>query len=292
MSDPLKSCRHIFTGGHQCGSPALRGEELCFYHAASRRPQHHQTIDSRTQIALPEPNDLHAVQRGLAELLRLTAANRITLQQSSALRRLLADASRNLARIDRQTAALAKTDPDRAPVHDYTNHPTLGTIAPEAQPLILSEAKDPETGETPTSLPPQTADPLPPLPTPVLPFTLAPEVENLRSQAAVAQAEFNFAKAYQTLADEVHTSIRRRHKLAQAGHEEALARLDRKLAEDLEVRSYLEQYQDFEELFPDTPRAGLQPTPPTRPTHDADGNPHSYWTEALKNQPALEPALP
>ena len=24
-------CRHIFTDGHRCGSPCLRGEELCYY---------------------------------------------------------------------------------------------------------------------------------------------------------------------------------------------------------------------------------------------------------------------
>ncbi len=31
-------CRHLFTDGHQCGSPALRGEELCYFHHTARRP--------------------------------------------------------------------------------------------------------------------------------------------------------------------------------------------------------------------------------------------------------------
>ena len=31
-------CRHIFTDGHRCGSPALRNQHFCYYHHATRRP--------------------------------------------------------------------------------------------------------------------------------------------------------------------------------------------------------------------------------------------------------------
>src|ERR1700679_838761 len=30
-------CRHVFTDGHRCGSPSLRGKDLCYYHVRSRR---------------------------------------------------------------------------------------------------------------------------------------------------------------------------------------------------------------------------------------------------------------
>ena len=35
-------CRHIFTGGHRCGSSALRGEDFCYYHHTTRRPSDHK----------------------------------------------------------------------------------------------------------------------------------------------------------------------------------------------------------------------------------------------------------
>src|ERR1035441_5385605 len=39
-TDPRRRylCRHMFTDGHRCGSPALRQRDFCFYHHANRRP--------------------------------------------------------------------------------------------------------------------------------------------------------------------------------------------------------------------------------------------------------------
>ena len=37
-------CRHIFTDGHRCGSPCLRGEEFCFYHPVSASGGHSRPV--------------------------------------------------------------------------------------------------------------------------------------------------------------------------------------------------------------------------------------------------------
>jgi len=34
----LTLCRHFHASGRRCGSPALRGEQFCYYHHPNRRP--------------------------------------------------------------------------------------------------------------------------------------------------------------------------------------------------------------------------------------------------------------
>src|ERR1017187_8418857 len=38
MSASHPSCHHLHSTGNRCGSPALRGEQFCFYHHPTRRP--------------------------------------------------------------------------------------------------------------------------------------------------------------------------------------------------------------------------------------------------------------
>src|ERR1700716_2358259 len=50
-------CRHIFTDGHRCGSPCLRGEDLCYYHHTTRKPvaDPQQRRVRRSAFELPSP---------------------------------------------------------------------------------------------------------------------------------------------------------------------------------------------------------------------------------------------
>ncbi len=250
----VRPCRHLFTDGHQCGSPALRGEELCFYHHSTRRPLKTEALHGeRTRAVLPEPLDLHAVQRGLAELLRLTAAELIDLRVAAALHRQLASASQNLARIERSEArADARAEAlhlDRAPVTGYINHPTLGTIAPAPEPAAVqtqtvqnedfetsqenvAEAgcPTPEQAGCPTfatvssslrwdsteATKPQAATLQAPLPDPIARFTLPPEPEFLQSKARHDAAYKAWADAYNTLAQGIHDRAEARAKLHDA----------------------------------------------------------------------------
>jgi len=168
-------CRHIFTDGHQCGSPALRGEKLCFYHHASRRPAQHETIHGLTFVVLPAPEDLHAIQRGLCEVLRLCASNAIDDKHASVLIRGLSIASANLARIARQQKnAPAITEL----VQDFIHDPVLGTLATGPEP-------EPAAAALPDNAPILT-------PKPVIQYIRTPE------QEAVSNA--NWAKAEAELA--------------------------------------------------------------------------------------------
>ncbi len=230
----VRPCRHLFTDGRQCGSPALRGEELCFYHHSTRRPLKTQALHGdRTRAVLPEPLDLHAIQRGLAELLRLTAAELIPLPLAAQLHRQLASASQNLARIERSEArAEARAEAlglDRSPVTDYTNHRTLGTIAPEApqpaepQTQVQTARTQPKQNED-FETSPQTSsdirelktDNSTPLPDPVARFTLPPEPEYPESKAQHDAAYKAYADAYNTLAQGIHNRAQARAQLHNA----------------------------------------------------------------------------
>ncbi len=176
-------CRHIFTDGHQCGSPALHGEPLCYYHHAARRPDQLRTIAGDAQLAFPEPIDLHAIQRGLAQLLRLTAAGHIEDKHSRTLLRILATASANLARIDRQNAAALKADPHRAPVQDYALDPPRGTLAPAPR------------GDRDQPIHPEPR-PQGPLPDPVTQLHLRPNLEIVRDPVLQELDQLRAEKLY------------------------------------------------------------------------------------------------
>ena len=50
-------CRHIFTAGHRCGSPALRHEHFCFYHHTTRKPAPKNRPLAPFEFELPIPED-------------------------------------------------------------------------------------------------------------------------------------------------------------------------------------------------------------------------------------------
>jgi len=169
-------CRHIFTEGRQCGSPALRGEKLCFYHHASRRPATHETIHGLTFVVLPAPEDLHAIQRGLCEVLRLCASNAIDDKHASTLIRGLSIASANLARIARQQK--------NAPAHvelvqDFVHDPLLGTLALPLNHIVTPNEPIPDQAPILT-------------PKPVIQYIRTPDQEAI-SNALWAKAEAELA---------------------------------------------------------------------------------------------------
>ncbi len=163
-------CRHLFTDGHQCGSCALRGEKLCFYHTTARRPTPHRSEDGLVKLSFPEPEDLHAVQRALGEVLRLLGERELDARDAGPILRTLAIASTNLARMDRQNSRrqahhLAHPEVAMAlePVHDVVQDPILGLIAlappEEHQSEAAPEAETASLAELLLAAPPQTVTP-------------------------------------------------------------------------------------------------------------------------------------
>src|SRR5580698_1962305 len=123
MTEPKRyQCRHIFTGGHRCGSPCLRGEDFCYYHHTNRRP----VQDPRTR------EDRSAIQLAIGQILLRIAHNQIDSKRAGLLLYGLQIASTNLPR----QAAKSTRDPrEEAPqsIEEITTHPEQGLLAPPAE---------------------------------------------------------------------------------------------------------------------------------------------------------------
>jgi len=122
-------CRHIFTDGHRCGSPCLRGEDLCYYHRTTRRPATNpRTRRSRcATFEIPLPEDRSAIQHTIGQVLQRIAANDIDPRRAGLLLYGLQIASLNLPK--QQPAA--KPEPET--VEEITTDPELGLLAPPAE---------------------------------------------------------------------------------------------------------------------------------------------------------------
>jgi len=122
-------CRHIFTDGHRCGSPCLRGEDLCYYHHTTRKPiaSPKQRRSRRTTFDLPLPEDRSAIQASIGEVLQRIASNDIDPRRAGLLLYGLQIASLNLPKPQREAPPAPET------VEEITTDPTLGTLAPRTE---------------------------------------------------------------------------------------------------------------------------------------------------------------
>ncbi len=126
-------CRHIFTGGHRCGSPSLRHEDFCFYHRGLHARQTLPTVDlsqgehHATPFTLPIPEDRSAIQQAIGEILNRLAGNELDPRRAGLLLYGLQIASLNLPRT---APVLAEQG---TPIEDITTDPTLGPIAPRTE---------------------------------------------------------------------------------------------------------------------------------------------------------------
>ena len=119
-------CRHIFTDGHRCGSPCLRGEDFCYYHHTTRRPATENRRGRQTHFDLALPEDRSAIPSAIGEVLRRIARNEIDPRRAGLLLYGLQIASLNL----KQTREPKRDD---IPVEEIVEHPQLGHLAPQAE---------------------------------------------------------------------------------------------------------------------------------------------------------------
>jgi hypothetical protein len=136
-------CRHIFTGGHRCASPALRSQKFCYYHDRTRREA---PICGRSgTFPMPHIDDRTAVQLALFEVLSRMSAGDIDLKFGTALLYGLQIASSNLPRRATTPAGL---EPQ---VEEIEYDCNLGDLAPIAEVPDLQPSPD---AVIPTSAPP------------------------------------------------------------------------------------------------------------------------------------------
>jgi len=72
-------CAHIKVNGIRCGSPALRGRELCFFHY--RFLERQRQLDEH----LPPLEDANAIQFAIMQVLRAVLDDRIDLKKANVL---------------------------------------------------------------------------------------------------------------------------------------------------------------------------------------------------------------
>jgi hypothetical protein len=96
-------CRHIKVNGTQCGSPALRQNNFCFYHQQVRPTTVECYYDQSYplgEITLPLFEDAHSIQTVIRQVVQMVLQKRLERKTASLLLYALQIASSNLKRME------------------------------------------------------------------------------------------------------------------------------------------------------------------------------------------------
>src|ERR1035437_8071372 len=116
----IRRCRHVKTNGTQCGSPAVKGKELCFYHERNRPQPVELYMDGErycdSQIVLAVFEDAHSIQTVIRQVVQLMLARRIERKEAGLLLYALQIASGNLKTMQAEKAKPTQVvvEPDKA----------------------------------------------------------------------------------------------------------------------------------------------------------------------------------
>jgi hypothetical protein len=111
----IPQCHHIKDNGVRCGSPALRGKDLCYFHLRQLR--------QRPTLHIPILEDRPSIQFAVTQVLRAALEDRIDDARLRTLLYALQVASMNLRNCERSSSNPEVRQPrspqaaaDRAPV--------------------------------------------------------------------------------------------------------------------------------------------------------------------------------
>jgi len=157
-------CQHIKTNGTQCGSPALRNGEYCYFHRRWRmttvdlsHSAHHVT----TEFVLPVLEDADSIQITLGQIMRMIVCRQVDTKSAGLLLYGLQIASANLRRTGFEpyhrdvTVDLFRV-PERI-IGDEAWSPSdfkdanVGNVGRAPSPAKPSPAKDARVARTPSS---------------------------------------------------------------------------------------------------------------------------------------------
>ena len=126
-------CRHVHAAGHQCGSPALRNEEFCYFHHTTRprkaKPGKFRHLDAQEPFELPLVEDLPSALSVAAPLLCRVASNDLDPNRAGKLLYNLQIITSIIDKVSRAAAkagAVARPEPLEELVTDAAH----GLIAP------------------------------------------------------------------------------------------------------------------------------------------------------------------
>jgi hypothetical protein len=104
----IRRCRHVRTNGMQCGSPALKSKELCYYHEQNQPREVELYLDgerySDGSIVLPVFEDAHSIQTVIRQVVQLMLSRRIDRKDAGVLLYALQIASCNLKTMQAEKA--------------------------------------------------------------------------------------------------------------------------------------------------------------------------------------------
>src|SRR5437870_2550285 len=157
-------CQHIKTNGTQCGSPALRNGDYCYFHRRWRmttvdlsHSAHHVT----TEFVLPVLEDADSIQITLGQIMRMIVCRQVDTKSAGLLLYALQIASANLRRTRFEpyhkdvTVDLFRV-PERI-IGDEAWSPAdfkdanVGNVGRAPTPAKPSPTKEPDVGRTPSS---------------------------------------------------------------------------------------------------------------------------------------------
>jgi len=133
----VKVCTHIKVTGVQCGSPALRGEQFCYFHQRMMRGVQIPTNCRLHPIALVENEE--AIQSSLMEIINALARNTIDFRRAELILKALYIAVKNSrrARFDNHSGMVQQVPdyPSEPRVPRPIYEPTVTVAAIETNPL-------------------------------------------------------------------------------------------------------------------------------------------------------------
>src|ERR1019366_3786963 len=96
----FRTCDHLKEDGVYCNSPALRGRNYCYFHINIRGRRLNmaraRALGPDQPVNLPFPEDMHAVQVSLGEVINRLANNQIAPRQAGLVLYALQQAAINL----------------------------------------------------------------------------------------------------------------------------------------------------------------------------------------------------
>ncbi len=136
----VASCTHIKVTGVRCGSPALRGEQFCYFHQRMVRGVRTPPQARLHPIALIE--DEESIQSALMEVINALMRNTIDLKRAALILRALHIAVKNAqrARLNLSRSEAVTEVPDYAPPAEPAQ-PTEFDFPATAAPIPTEEEK-------------------------------------------------------------------------------------------------------------------------------------------------------
>jgi len=150
-------CQHIKVSGTQCGSPALRSKNFCFYHQQNRPLTvecYSEQQYATGEIDLPVFEDAHSIQTVIRQVAQMVLQRRIERKTASLLLYALQIASSNLKRMEHEKPQPAEVVIDPETVSQTPIEPT------DHDPKVCEVDASPQTNQDATidseDLPPGT----------------------------------------------------------------------------------------------------------------------------------------